>query len=149
MKDGFTQIEINGVKFEVDLRTARKVETLSVGCRIKVLKKGYSDTYEVYAGTIVGFDNFQALPTISFAYIDQSYNGGLKFGSFNEKSKDFEIVADEDQRGLELNKAYVLEMMDREIEKKEAEAKVARRQREFFIERFGAFFEEKKPANVE
>ena len=40
-------IEVNGVKLEVDMRYARKIEELRVGSRVKVLIKNYS-RYSVY-----------------------------------------------------------------------------------------------------
>lgn len=58
-----TIVEINGIKLEVDLRTAKRVEEYKVGDMVKVLKKEYGDSYKSYAGMIVGFDAFVALPT--------------------------------------------------------------------------------------
>jgi hypothetical protein len=132
--------EIGGNKFEFDTRFARKIETLKIGSRVRVLKKGYSDSFEVYAGVITGFDDFPALPTMTVAYVDQSYGGGLRIISINSKSKDYEIVSDVDQRSIELNKATVLETMDRAIDKKIAELDELKKSRDFFVDRFGAYF---------
>lgn len=141
-------IEIKGVKLEVDLRSARRIEELRCGDRVKILVKSYGNSFAVYAGVITGFDLFPSLPTITVAYIDQGYAGGLKFVSFNSESKDIELVADEDARTLELDKGAVLEQMDRAILTKESEAETLRRQRAFFLARFGAYFSEtaKQPA---
>lgn len=42
-------IEVNGVKLEVDLRNARRVDEFRVGSPVKVLVKNYS-TYESHFG---------------------------------------------------------------------------------------------------
>jgi ribosomal protein L19 len=87
-----TIVEINGVKLEVDLRTAKTVEEYRVGDTVKLLKKEYGDSYKSYAGMIVGFDPFISLPTIIVAYIDQSYSGvDIKFDYLNAKSEGVEI----------------------------------------------------------
>lgn len=141
MSNEKTIVEINGVKIEIDLRTARKVEEMQVGSRVKVLvKESYGEGCAVHAGTIVGFDAFPDLPTIQIAYIDRGYAGGLKFISFNASTKLIQIIADDDNASLEIDKGNVLETMDRAIDTKEAEVSQLRRTREFFLARFGAYF---------
>lgn len=140
MENGKTIIEINGVKLEVDLRTARRIDELRVGSRVKVLIKQYGDSFTVYAGCIVGFDAFETLPTIRVAYIDPGYLGGLKFASYNAHSKDIEMVADTDNASLELDKGAVLDMIDRQIDSKAAEVDTLRKSRDYFLNRFGAYF---------
>ena len=65
-------IEINGSKFDVDFREAKEINTFKVGDKVKVLKKKYLE-HVVYPGIIVGFEQFQKLPTIVIAYLD-GYN---------------------------------------------------------------------------
>ena len=43
-------VEINGIKMDVDERTATAITEYKVGQTVKVLKKKYSDQYEVYPG---------------------------------------------------------------------------------------------------
>lgn len=130
-------VEINGIRVEVDLRTAKRVDTFRVGTPVKVLRKTYGDQYETYPGIISGFDEFKNLPTITVAYID---NGALRFAALNEKSKDMEIVA-ADRDTLHMEKADVLRLMDRQLA--EAEMKVAdlKQRREYFLACFGAYFQ--------
>ena len=52
-------IEINGVKLEVDMSTAKKIDEYRVGDNVKVLKKDYSGNYDVLAGVIVEFVNLK------------------------------------------------------------------------------------------
>lgn len=146
MSENTTIIEINGVKLEVDLRHARRIDNLQVGSRVKCLVKGYDD-YKVHAGVIVGFEPFEALPSLIVAYLDVDYQGvGIKFKSFNSKTKDFEIVADVDNNSLEVNKADMLSKLDNEIEKKRRELEEIEMRKRFFLEKFGAYFQEVKPS---
>lgn len=140
MSDTKTIIEVNGVKLEVDLRTARRVDELRVGSRVKCLVKKY-DSYDVYPGVIVGFDPFQVRPSITVAYLELDYGGaGLKFKTFNQDTKDFEIVAAIDNDQLEVNKANIIEKMDREAEKKRMELEEIEQRKQFFLDNFKAYF---------
>ena len=63
-------VEIDGVKIEVDLRTAKRVDTYKVGDNVKILDKQYSD-YKVKPGIIVDFAEFQELPTMVIAVFNE------------------------------------------------------------------------------
>ena len=68
---------------------------------------------------IVGFEQFQKLPTIVVAYLESNWStADVKFTYFNEKTEDVEIcapVADE----VELNKGDAIKTFNSEIQKKE------------------------------
>lgn len=135
-----TVIEINGVKMEVDLRQARRVDSLRVGDRVKVLIKNYSD-YKVYAGTVIGFEPFENLPTVIVAYLETSYSSaGIKFLYFNAQTKETEIIKSVDDDQLDLNKSGVLEQFDTDIAKKELELEDIRKKRQFFLDNFKAYW---------
>lgn len=137
-----TIIEINGVKMEVDLRHAKRIDQLQIGSRVKCLIKRYSD-FVTYPGVIVGFEPFPSKPTIVVAYLETDYSGAsLKFQSFNSETKDFEMVADLDNNAMEVDKAHILTMMDREIAKKEEELRAVHDKRTFFLDKFKAYFTE-------
>lgn len=137
-------IEINGIKMEVDMRTATttQINTYKVGDQIKILVKDYS-TYKLYSGVIVGFDNYEKLPTIVVAYLDIGYSeANIKMAYINEESKEnYEIVkAEYDIPPFE--KDSVIEKLDREItstEQKLADLKV---KRQYFIDKFNNYFED-------
>lgn len=134
-------IEINGVKMEVDLRHAKRIEHLQVGSRVKCLLKKYGDDFEVVPGIVVGFEPFENLPSIVVAYLESDYSSAsIKFKSFNAKTKDFEIVADIDHNSLEVNKQDILAKMDRELEKKRLEMEEIEQKRAFFLQKFGVYF---------
>lgn len=141
-------IEINGVKMEVDLRTAKRIEHLQIGSRVKCLVKGYGEEYKVMPGVIVGFEPFEKLPSIIVAYLDVDYSSAnLRFKSYNAKCTDFEIVADIDQNSMEVSKQDVLAKIDREIEKKRMELEEIEQRRAFFLANFQAYFADiKAPA---
>ena len=143
-----TIIEVNGVKLEVDLRTAKRIDELTIGSRVKCLLKGYGGEFSTYPGVIVGFDPFPSRPTLNVAYLDTSYGGGLKFKSFNADTKDFEIVADIDNNALELDKGDVLQKMEREIESKRLEMEKLQAQRGYFLANFGRYFNDSQSATV-
>lgn len=142
-------IEINGVKMEVDLRHAKRIDMIRVGDRVKVLTKHYGNEYKIHAGTIIGFEPFKDLPTIIVAFLEIDYNGAaVKFLYFNSASKDVDIVAAVDDDALDVNKAGVLDQMDRAIQKKEDEVADLRLKREFFLANFRAYWPEHAPVAV-
>lgn len=136
-------IEINGIKLEIDLRHAKRIDTFRIGDKIKLLKKDYSE-HKIYPGIIVGFENFKVLPTIIVAYIETKYSSfSLKFAYINAESKDIDIVVTDDNY-LPIEKTGVIEIFDREIVKKEAELEEVKQKKSYFLEHFQRYFEFKE-----
>jgi hypothetical protein len=135
-------IEINGIKLEIDERTAKTVEQYKVGDKIKVLVKGYSDSYTVYPGVIIGFAEFKSLPTIELMYCDRDRWEAdcFKFAYLNAASKDIEIAPFNELESL-LDKQAVIEKMDSAIARKKQELQDFEVKREYFIKRFAKAFE--------
>lgn len=143
-----TIVEINGVKLEVDLRTAKRIDTLRIGDRVKCLVKDYN-TWRTCPGVVVGFEPFKALPTIVVAYLDVKYNGDLlAFKSFNAEVEGFEIVADLDHNALEVDKAHIMSQFDRDATKKRQELEDIEAKRQYFLDHFGRYFTDKDGAIV-
>jgi len=137
-------IEINGIKMEVDLREAAKIESYKIGDQIKVLKKEYGDQYKSFYGVVVGFDDFKQLPTILIAYVDAGYGeAAIKMVYLNNKSEDVEICPAENG-DIFIDRNDVLDKLDREVDKKEMEIVDLKQKRKYFLERFGKYFDEKK-----
>lgn len=136
-----TLVEINGVKMEVDLRTARVVENYRVGDPVKLLRKRYSD-YEVLPAVIVGFVQFQALPTIELLSIDR--NGEVEFHAFNEKTTEKEI-APFNKYELTFSRESVVEKLQTVVNVKEEELRVARAKMLAFTTTFGKVFQIEAP----
>jgi hypothetical protein len=142
-----TIIEINGVKLEVDLRSAKRIDELKIGSRVKCLEKPSYGEMKTRPGVIVGFEPFPSLPTVVVAYLDIGYGSvGLKFKSFNTETKDFEVVADIDNNALEIDRDEALAHFEREAEKKRLELREIEQKRAFFLAHFGRYFAETQPA---
>lgn len=136
-------IEINGIKMEIDLRQAKRIDNFRVGDQVKVLVKEY-DTYKSHAGAIVGFDEFQERPTIIVAYIKVDYSTAeIKYAYINAASNDIEIVK-ANEEDIPFKKASVIDMMQREINKKETELADSQHKLAHFNKWFGKYFEAKK-----
>lgn len=145
MSDQMQTIEINGVKMEVDMRYAKRIDIFKIGSKVKILLKASSAGYEdkVRSGVIVGFEPFKGLPTIVVCYLEIDYNGArIQFAYVNEKTGDkFELVASIDD-DLPISKTDVLAKLDKEIEDFEGKAKEVRQRRAYFLSHFNQYFEE-------
>ena len=132
-------IEINGLKMEVDLRHARRIEHMRVGERVKVLVKEYS-SHAVYPGVIVGFEPFSKLPTIVVAYATNSWSGsGIKFLHYNAQTKDAEIVVSADV-DFEFDRDRIIKGFDRSIAEKRREISSLEEQKAYFETHFKQFW---------
>lgn len=136
-----TVVEINGVKMEVDLRYAKRIEHLTVGTRVKVLVKQY-DGHKVRHGVIIGFEPFEKLPTIIVSVAVVDYSGAkLEFIYYNAETKDTEIVVAHDDDEAALDKSEVCDLIDREISKKELEIKDLRDRKNYFLQKFACYWQ--------
>jgi len=143
MEKQTTIIEINGVKLEVDLRHAKRVDNLKIGDRVKCLVKSSYSGMSTHAGVVVGFEPFPSLPSIVVAYLDTGYaSGTLKFQTFNTETKDFEVIADLDNNALEVDRGHIIAQFDRDAAKKQQELEEIEAKRAFFIAHFGRYFEQ-------
>lgn len=140
--EGKRVIEINGVKLEVDLSTAKVIDEYKVGDAVKVLKKKYSD-YKSFPGVIIGFEPFKKLPSIILAYLDVEYGGAtVNFAAFNSATEDIEICPAMTPSEIGFEKGRVIELLDREIVKKDQELADAVAKKKFFLSQFGKVFGE-------
>lgn len=140
--EGKRIIEINGVKLELDLRTAelQQIDSFKVGDNVKVLVKenSYSEQ-EIKPGVIVGFDNFKSLPTIIVAWLSVDYSKAeIKYAYINAKSE-VEIVA-ASPGDVPFERERVMDLLDRDIAAKEIALSDARSKKEVFLKQFGRLF---------
>lgn len=137
------EIEIDGVKVAVDMRTVKKIDVYRVGDNVKLLKKSY-DTYKTYSGVIVDFVNFKELPAIVVAYFNQDYGGtSIEFVTITKDTKDIEIAPCLPHE-LSINKNRVIDKFNFEIEQQQHKVDELKAKRDYFLENFGKFFEEEK-----
>ena len=132
-------VEINGTKFDVDLETVKRIDEFKVGDNIKVLLKNHSG-YEVMPGVIVQFVNFKDLPTIQIAVFKQDYFGTkIEFINYNSDTTDIEFTACAPHE-LFLEKDTVMDRLQQEINKKEAEVSDLVAKRDWFAKYFHKYF---------
>lgn len=138
MDDEKRIIEINGVKLEVDLRSARRIDEFRVGDTVKVLDSR-SEKNEMRTGVITDFANFKELPTIMVAvYKAGSYweKPNIEFIPFNANTKDIEIVGVTAEEII-VSKETIVNKFDDEIAKKRDELNDLIVKRNTFIKYFG------------
>ena len=132
-------VEIDGVKIEVNLRTAKRIDTFKVGDNVKVLCKNYNNEFKVKPGIITDFANFKERPTIVVAVFNEgswSSTPSIEFIHIYEGMEDkYEIVYTSDE-DLRLTKDGVIEKFEREIAKKKNEAQDLENQLNYFINHF-------------
>lgn len=134
------EIEINGVKMEIDTRYAKRIDQLKVGDRVKVLNKSYSD-YKVSHGVIIGFEPFKELPTIIIAHIEIGYSStDVKFIYYNANSKDVEIVPAVDDDQLGFDKEMIIKNLDSKIAEKHREIEDIKEKKEYFLSKFKTYW---------
>lgn len=140
MNEHIRTIEISGHKFEVDMRSARKIDSFRVGDRVKLLVKNYSG-YSTHPGAIVGVDNFQALPTIVIAYLENEWgsSGDVKFAYINSESKDLEIapMCEDD---IQPTKQIIENYFSRAEKKLGLELSQLQERKEYFLRKYGSTF---------
>lgn len=91
-------IEVNGVKMELDARTAaiQNVDTYRVGDNVTLLltenSYGSPKRTKALSGVIVDFANFTGNPTIVVCYLDDSYPIELKMAYINKENAENQIV---------------------------------------------------------
>lgn len=128
-------IEVNGVKMEVDLRTAKKVEHFKVGDPVKFLKKEYSDRYKTHIGVIVGFTEFKERPAIDILYLEENYaSADLKIHTMTEDDEN-ELAHFNSYEGV-LTLDSIVDKLNRMIETKEAELETLRYKKAMFKKHF-------------
>lgn len=136
-------IEINGVKFEVDARTAtlRQISTIKIGARVKVLKKKYSDSFEVHHGVVIGFEPFEKNPTVIIAYLDSltSSNPEIKFIYYTNKSEEQVIISDENDREA-LQAANITQSIEKQIAIKQREITDLEDKKKYFLTNFKSYW---------
>jgi len=136
-------IEINGVKLEVDLRNARRIDEFRVGDNVKVLDTRGGNN-EVRSGVITDFANFKNLPTIIIAIYkagDFWSKPNIEFIYFNSDTEGIEIVGVSSEEII-VSKDTIVQRFDDEIIKKRDELNDLIRKRDTFVKYFGKGMEE-------
>lgn len=138
-------VEIDGVKLEVDLRTAKKIDHYKIGDPVRVLTN--DTTYDrIRAGVIVGFCEFEKNPTIEILMLHTDYSGtNFKLVSYiSGHENNIQIAPYDRYQGL-VSQSDIVTRFNREIEKKELELADLKLKKEYFINDFAKAFEQIVP----
>lgn len=134
------EIEINGIKFEVDMSTAKRIDTFKIGDNVKVLDKSYSD-YKILDGVITAFVNFKDLPTIEVAVFESSWSEvNIRFIYINENTEKYEITPSSYYES-KIEKNKVVESLNREIETEKSKIRDLENKKNWFVKYYEKHFE--------
>jgi hypothetical protein len=137
------EIEINGIKVEVDLRTVRQITTYKIGDNVKLLMKSGGD-YSVYPGVIVDFVNFKDFPALVVAYFKRDYFGtDIRFVTITKDTEDIDLAPCLPHE-LSLNKERVVDKFNVEIADAQRKVDELTQKRDYFIDNFAKFFDDKE-----
>lgn len=138
MSEWTREIEVNGVKLEVDMRYAKRIDVFQVGDTVKVLDKR-NDRNELKTGVITDFANFKDLPTMMVAvYMAGDYwtKPTIEFIPYNNDTKDIEIVGVSAEE-LIVSRETITQKFDDQIAKKRDELNDLIIKRDTFVKYFG------------
>lgn len=138
MDDNKRIVEVNGVKIEVDMRYARRIDEFKVGDTVKVLDNRNGKN-ELRTGVITDFAEFKELPTIMVAvYKPSDYWSApsIEFIPYNSNTEGIEIVA-VSQEEIIVSKNTIVDAFNEQIERKRREVNDLIIRRDTFVKYFG------------
>lgn len=137
------QIEVNGMIMEFDEKLLLKQE-IRVGDNVQVLKKTYSG-YDCYAGVVTQLLPFKDKPAMEIMYLESNYSSCeirkiiIVQGAEGE---DTPKVVKMDDKFLPFTKERCIDLLQKDITKKENELEEAKLKLEYFQTYFNRYFEE-------
>ena len=137
------QIEVNGMIMEFDEKLLLKQE-IRVGDNVQVLKKTYSG-YDCYAGVVTQLLPFKDKPAMEIMYLESNYSSCeirkiiIVQGAEGE---DTPKVVKMDDKFLPFTKERCIDLLQKDITKKENELEEAKLKLEYFQTYFNHYFEE-------
>ena len=138
MSEWTREIEVNGVKLEVDMRYAKRIDVFQVGDTVKVLDKRNGKN-ELKTGVITDFANFKDLPTMMVAvYVPGDFwtKPTIEFIPYNKDTTDIEIVGVSAEE-LIVSRETITQKFDDQIAKKRDELNDLIIKRDTFVKYFG------------
>lgn len=140
-------IEIDGMKVEVDLDTARRIDTFRIGDNVRVLDKTNSSQVKVRNGIITAFNNFKDEPCITVAMFDNGdywTKPSIKFIYIHSgMDNEYEIVLASDDE-IKASGEGVVRRFEETIASKQHEVDELKNQLEYFKTYFMKPIEEAK-----
>jgi hypothetical protein len=136
-------VEIDGVKLEVDLRTAKVIDHYKVGDPVQVLHAGNDyNSACIKPGVIVGFCEFESHPAIEIMELDVGYSGAnfQTVTIISGAKNNVQIAPYNKYEGL-ISQADTVTRFDRLIQQKELELSDLKLKKKYFIDDFAKAFE--------
>jgi hypothetical protein len=143
-------VEIDGVKLEVDLRSAKVVENYKVGDPVRVLHSGDGYRSGIKPGVIVGFCEFGENPAIEILELDVDYTS-INFRTvtiISGRDNKVQIAPYDQYEGL-ISQSDVVTRFDRKIQEKELELADLKLKKKYFIDDFAKAFKQIVPVSPE
>jgi hypothetical protein len=144
-------VEIEGIKVEVDMRTAKVIDHYKIGDPVRVLHTATDYNGDsINAGVIVGFCEFAENPAIEVLELIMDYSGS-NFRTvliISGQKNQVQIAPYDKYEGL-ISQADVITRFDREIQKKELELADMKLKKKYFIDEFSKAFELIVPTSVD
>jgi hypothetical protein len=140
-------VEIDGIKVEVDISTAKVISNYKIGDPVRILHPGEGYGCGIKPGIIVGFCQFEKNPAIEILELDTDYSGtNFRIVTIVSGQKnDVQICPYDRFEGL-ISRSDVVTRFDREIQKKELELADMKLKKQYFIDEFSKAFEKFVPA---
>lgn len=138
------QIEVNGMLMEFDEKVLLKQE-IRVGDNVQVLKKGYS-SWDCYAGVVTQLLPFKDKPAMEVMYLENTYSDcsikKLVIVGGEDQSTDAPRLVKMDDKFLPFTKERCVDILQKDITKKENELQDAKLKLEYFESYFNKYFDE-------
>ena len=136
-------VEIDGVKLEVDLRTAKVIDHYKVGDPVRVLHPGTGYGSGIKTGIIVGFCEFDKNPAIEILELDADYTGtNFKLITIVSGQENPVQIAPYDRYSGLFSQSDIVTRFDREIQKKELELADLKLKKDYFVNDFMKAFQQ-------
>jgi hypothetical protein len=138
MNENIREINVNGVRLEVDMRYAKRIDTFKVGDTVKVLDRR-NDKNDMRSGVITDFADFKDLPTMMVAvYKPGDYWSAptIEFIPYNSDTKDIEVVGVSAEE-IMVSHETIVNKFDDQIAKKRDELNDLIIKRDTFVKYFG------------
>jgi hypothetical protein len=136
-------VEIDGVKLEIDLRTAKVVDRYRIGDPVRVLHPGTGYGTGIKPGVIIGFCEFDKNPAIEILELDAEYSGPtFKLVTIVSGQDNQVQIAPHDRYSGLFSQTDIVTRFDREIQKKELELADLKLKKDYFISDFMKAFQQ-------
>jgi hypothetical protein len=137
-------VEIDGVKLEIDLRTAKVIDHYRIGDPVRILHpvSNYNSA-TINPGVIVGFCEFDSNPAIEILELKVDYSG-INFNLVtivSGQKNDVQIAPYDKYEGL-ISQTDVVTRFDRKIQEKELELADLKLKKKYFIDNFSKAFKQ-------